>query len=319
MHTPYLRPGHDWDDALSPLSPHDPRQARADGGAGGHRVSNPRRAAADTARYPRALSRPERGDLRTGQPWPARRGVQAGQPQPGRAGPLPRGRRGAPRAGDADGHHVGMDRGRFARPRRLRPSPHTPASVRHIRESRSMRESSRSETRLPARSPRLFRLFRWYGKRYVARHFHAVRISRSGPVPDLPRRPTIVVLNHPSWWDPLICVILSEVHARLAGALRPDRVGWSGPVPVPGPARLLRVRYGYGGRREPVPADQPLHPVTSRVGPLADGPGRVRRRTRAADGPEAGYRAPGPSARRMRSSCRWPSSIRSGSTDARKS
>jgi 1-acyl-sn-glycerol-3-phosphate acyltransferase len=43
----------------------------------------------------------------------------------------------------------------------------------------------------------------------VARHFHAVRVSRAGPIPDLPRRPVIVVLNHPSWWDPMIGVILT--------------------------------------------------------------------------------------------------------------
>jgi 1-acyl-sn-glycerol-3-phosphate acyltransferase len=62
----------------------------------------------------------------------------------------------------------------------------------------------------PSRSPRLFGLFRRYAKRYVSRHFHAVRVSKGGPVPDLPRRPLIVVVNHPSWWDPLIGLVLSE-------------------------------------------------------------------------------------------------------------
>ena len=63
---------------------------------------------------------------------------------------------------------------------------------------------------LPARSPRFFALFRRYAKRYVARHFHAVRISRSGPIPDWPRRPVVIVLNHPSWWDPLVGLVLTE-------------------------------------------------------------------------------------------------------------
>jgi 1-acyl-sn-glycerol-3-phosphate acyltransferase len=62
----------------------------------------------------------------------------------------------------------------------------------------------------PSRSPQLFGLFRWYARRYVARHFHAVRIAKNGPIPNLPRRPVIVVLNHPSWWDPLIGLILTE-------------------------------------------------------------------------------------------------------------
>jgi hypothetical protein len=44
----------------------------------------------------------------------------------------------------------------------------------------------------------------------VARHFHAVRVSKAGPVPELPRRLVVVVLNHPSWWDPLVGLILTE-------------------------------------------------------------------------------------------------------------
>lgn len=59
------------------------------------------------------------------------------------------------------------------------------------------------------RSPRLFRMFGWYARRYAARHFHAVRVSRSGPVPEFPDRPVIVVANHPSWWDPLVALILA--------------------------------------------------------------------------------------------------------------
>jgi 1-acyl-sn-glycerol-3-phosphate acyltransferase len=70
---------------------------------------------------------------------------------------------------------------------------------------------------LPPRWPWLFRLFRRYARRYVARHFHAVRVSRAG----LPTRldgPAVMVLNHPSWWDPLLCYVLSN--------LWPDRVDW---------------------------------------------------------------------------------------------
>ena len=63
---------------------------------------------------------------------------------------------------------------------------------------------------LPRRSTWLLRLFRWYAKRYVVRHFHAVRVSHRGPIPDLPRRPVVIVVNHPSWWDPLIGLTLTE-------------------------------------------------------------------------------------------------------------
>ena len=44
----------------------------------------------------------------------------------------------------------------------------------------------RQSVPLPRRSAWLFALFRKYARRYLRRHFHAVRVSRAGPVPDLP-------------------------------------------------------------------------------------------------------------------------------------
>ena len=64
---------------------------------------------------------------------------------------------------------------------------------------------------LEKRSPRMLGLFRLYAERYLARHFHAVRLSRAGR-PDLAAaqgRPVIVYLNHPSWWDPLVGLALA--------------------------------------------------------------------------------------------------------------
>lgn len=61
---------------------------------------------------------------------------------------------------------------------------------------------------LPRRWHWLMRGFKRYCLRYVRKHFHAVRLARSSsPIPD---GPLLIVLNHPSWWDPLIGVILSE-------------------------------------------------------------------------------------------------------------
>jgi 1-acyl-sn-glycerol-3-phosphate acyltransferase len=49
-----------------------------------------------------------------------------------------------------------------------------------------------------------------YAVPYVRKHFHAVRLSKTSapfPADDAPR---VVVLNHPSWWDPMVCIALSR-------------------------------------------------------------------------------------------------------------
>jgi 1-acyl-sn-glycerol-3-phosphate acyltransferase len=67
-------------------------------------------------------------------------------------------------------------------------------------------------TDLPRRWHWLVWLFRRYSIRYVRRHFHAVRLSASGsPFPPVTSEPLLVVLNHPSWWDPMIGVVLSSL------------------------------------------------------------------------------------------------------------
>jgi diapolycopene oxygenase len=57
----------------------------------------------------------------------------------------------------------------------------------------------------------LLRLFRAYTRRYLARNFHGLRLSHSGK-PAIPvEGPLLIVLNHPSWWDPLVGLLLSEL------------------------------------------------------------------------------------------------------------
>jgi 1-acyl-sn-glycerol-3-phosphate acyltransferase len=75
----------------------------------------------------------------------------------------------------------------------------------------------RVEVAMPPRSERLFRWFRWYARRYCAKHLHAVRLARWGKPPRFDG-PAIIVMNHPSWWDPLIAFVLS--------GLFEDRTHW---------------------------------------------------------------------------------------------
>jgi 1-acyl-sn-glycerol-3-phosphate acyltransferase len=59
------------------------------------------------------------------------------------------------------------------------------------------------------RSPWLIRGFSRYVRRYLRRHFHAVRLARGGRPEAPPEGPLVIVLNHPSWWDPLVGAVLA--------------------------------------------------------------------------------------------------------------
>lgn len=72
--------------------------------------------------------------------------------------------------------------------------------------------SARSlDAELPNRWHWLIRGFRKYARRYVRKHFHAVRLSNSGAALPTGDEPLLVALNHPSWWDPLIGIVLSDL------------------------------------------------------------------------------------------------------------
>jgi 1-acyl-sn-glycerol-3-phosphate acyltransferase len=61
---------------------------------------------------------------------------------------------------------------------------------------------------LPRRWHWLLRGFRKYVARYVRKHFHALRLAKSSHPLPTSDEPILIVLNHPSWWDPLICFAL---------------------------------------------------------------------------------------------------------------
>lgn len=68
----------------------------------------------------------------------------------------------------------------------------------------------RQHTDLPHISKAVMRLFAAYSLHYVRRSFHAMRILRSHLPPRDCARPLVVYLNHASWWDPLVCLLLSR-------------------------------------------------------------------------------------------------------------
>ncbi len=68
----------------------------------------------------------------------------------------------------------------------------------------------RGEPALPAPSAAWLRFFSLYLRRYMPRHFHALRLAHAARWPRN-ARPLIVCVNHPSWWDPMVCIQLSRI------------------------------------------------------------------------------------------------------------
>ncbi|CAO3410327.1 lysophospholipid acyltransferase family protein [Azospirillum largimobile] len=82
------------------------------------------------------------------------------------------------------------------------------------------------------RSLALCRFFGGIMARRMRRDFHAVRLARPGWPALPPGRPVIVYLNHPSWWDPALLIVMGTSRFR-------DRPGY-GPIDA---AMLRRYRF----------------------------------------------------------------------------
>lgn len=107
---------------------------------------------------------------------------------------------------------------------------------------------------LKRRIPWLVGLFTGYVRRFLRRHFHAVRLARRGARPLLPDGPVVVAMSHPSWWDPMVGIALMDrlgnrvhvapIEARALGRYRFfERLGFFGiePGTRAGYRRLLQV------------------------------------------------------------------------------
>ena len=72
--------------------------------------------------------------------------------------------------------------------------------------------SDADDADLPRTSTPLLRGFNWYVPRYFRRHFNAVRMANCTVIERVPHDEAIVCFaNHPSWWDPLLAFLISQV------------------------------------------------------------------------------------------------------------
>ena len=69
---------------------------------------------------------------------------------------------------------------------------------------------------LPRISPVLRSLFERYTRGYIARNFSSLFVTHPLPRFNRSAGPYIVFLNHASWWDPLVCLLLAS---RVASGL----------------------------------------------------------------------------------------------------
>jgi 1-acyl-sn-glycerol-3-phosphate acyltransferase len=65
-------------------------------------------------------------------------------------------------------------------------------------------------TPLPPISQPQLRWFSSYVHWYLRRNFHRLHLLRLAPLEAVREYPLLVCLNHPSWWDPLIALYLSQ-------------------------------------------------------------------------------------------------------------
>lgn len=73
----------------------------------------------------------------------------------------------------------------------------------------------------PGISGRLVRMFAAYNRRYLRRHFHTIRVLKSGLPPGNFVGPVVIYLNHAAWWDPLACLHLAQTFFRHRASYAP--------------------------------------------------------------------------------------------------
>lgn len=129
-------------------------------------------------------------------------------------------------------------------------------------------DAGRKEDELPPFSTWLHGWFMRYVRRYMRRHFHAVRLLKSAAggaeAPETAGEPVIFYSNHPGWWDPLTFLFIGQalfpdrmvygpIDAAALGKYKfLERIGFIGidPHAWRGAARFLRMLRAAGSRSD---------------------------------------------------------------------
>ena len=223
VHTPYLRPGHDWKQMLPAYRQVILRKLASSGGMGDleGRIRfeaaltpqdiHDRYHVLDGAIYGLASHGRWLGAFKPANRSPDLKGLYlaggAAHPGPGMPMVLMSGWIAADSL-DRDLASSSSARSSSGEARGTRTAPTRPGS-----QDLPGRVGEHAAPPLPVRSAWRVRLFTRYFRRWMGKNFHAVRLARAGKPADLAGRPLVVVLNHPSWWDPLLGMVLAELLA----------------------------------------------------------------------------------------------------------
>ena len=72
-------------------------------------------------------------------------------------------------------------------------------------------DKQKTPRHIPGVWPLLVTLFDFYLQRYIPRHFHAVALSQTDYAKSIAdSEPLVVYLNHASWWDPLMALVICK-------------------------------------------------------------------------------------------------------------
>lgn len=76
-----------------------------------------------------------------------------------------------------------------------------------------------------ARDPKFVRLFHLYNLRLLKKTFHQISLTRSSLHPNRIPDSSLFLINHSSWWDPLMLFYLNEVWLKKDGIAMMDQNG----------------------------------------------------------------------------------------------
>jgi 1-acyl-sn-glycerol-3-phosphate acyltransferase len=83
-------------------------------------------------------------------------------------------------------------------------------SLSPLKTCSETRSSPKARCELPRITKPLLNLFGNYSDRFLRKHFHSVRILKRAQPAAAAGLPLVIYLNHASWWDPLVCLLLAR-------------------------------------------------------------------------------------------------------------